>query len=187
MQKYLIAGAIALAGLVGAFMGIQAAQQPAPAAQEQSLGSAFATNVRSFPGNQPATTTRAFLASTGAAAAQSFIIPTEEVDLFDLNLVAEASTTATVFRWTIDFSSDYNNTTGVGTWYCADAKSVAIASTTHSAACHEHQWTPGTVATSTKNVSIEPNAQKFSRINFYATGAAGALHADAVLRKPLAR
>lgn len=175
----------AVSALVGSAVAAKVAAQPS-VSQGTNLGSAFAVARRFFPSDTAATTTRQYLNST-TQAKSSFIIPVEDADLIDLNVIAEASSTSAVLRWDVAFSSSYDNTTGNGDWYCADASSVAIASTTHSAACHEHQWTPGTVSTSTKNVSIEPVAAKYARIRFYATTGDFSIHAEADVRKPVAR
>lgn len=185
LKKALTVAAITLTlGAIAVLTGFLVSTRQAEA---QTAGSAFATEVRSFPNNNPATTTRAGLLSTGFTAAQSFIVPTEDVDLLELRLMAEASTTATAFRWRVSYSDNYNVSTGNGDWYYRDNTSVAIASTTHSVQPHEDEWIPGTVATSSKAALIYPIQADFTRIQFYATGAAGSLHADAVIRKELAR
>lgn len=188
-MKYAIAfGAavvLALAGYAGALLGGHAVQQSA--AQSTQLGSAFALGTREFPGNDPATTTRQYLNGT-THAKSSFIIPIDEADLIDLYLMAEASSTTAVLDWELSFSNNYDTATGNGDWYCADASSVAIASTTHNGTtCHEDQWTPGTVSTSTKNVSVSPTAAKFARVRFYANTGDLSIHAEANVRKPVAR
>lgn len=156
-------------------------------ADAQTAGSKFASEVRSFPSNDPATTTRQSVTAAGFTAASTFIIPTENVDFLDLRLMVEASTTASEIRWRVSFSDNYNPATGNGDWYYQDSPSVAIATTTHSVQAHEHLWIPGTVSTTTKAVATYPIMAKNTRIQFYGTAAASMLHADAVLRKNLSQ
>lgn len=184
LRDFIICTVVVLAVLVGAILygatiisnGIQ---------QKSDLGGAFALGERNHPNNDPATTTQAFL--TASSTRSRFIVPIDDADLVDINLIAIASTSNTQFRWTKEFSNDYNNLTGVGTWYGGDSTSASSASTTHSVATQEDQWSPGISGTSTKNFSIEPAASKYMRLTFYTTVTNGSIHAQAVVRKPLAR
>lgn len=157
-------------------------------ADAQTAGSKFASEVRSFPSNDPATTTRQSVTAAGFTAASTFIIPTENVDFLDLRLMVEASTTASEIRWRVSFSDNYNPATGNGDWYFQDGNTVTSnATSTHSVQGHENLWIPGTVSTTTKSVPVYPIMAKNTRIQFYGTAAASMLHADAVLRKNLSQ
>ena len=141
-------------------------------------GSGFATTT---PGEASATTTVTyFLPSSATTTITGF---TGRADQIDLNLLAVASSTATVWLYTVQFSPNYVSSTGNGDWYNEDCSTITSNTViTHGASACSHTWTPGTAVTQKKNFSIGTTQSKWFRINFSVNGAGGSLHAQAIPR-----
>mgnify|MGYP001587013455 CR=1 FL=1 len=153
--------------------------------ENDQLGGGFFIDKCSLTGTTTvaATTTAIYMNAAGATTTnQIFGCQTEGADVIDLNMNFAASSTASQLLWEIQFSN--NNID----WYSEDGKTVdSEVNTTHGATAKVHLWTPGKIATSSKNIGIEPVASKRTRILFNSAGANGAISAEMLLRRQLLR
>lgn len=115
-----------------------------------------------------ATTTPVYLA-TGAATT-TMVANIGNASSVSLNLAATASTTSTVFTWTVARSDN-----GID-WYFDDILTTSGSISTHSAGPILNSWTPATTATTSKSVVIPTNAARYIRVGFQAQGAPGAIY-----------
>lgn len=114
--------------------------------------------------NSAATTTKQFYSGRG--------------DIFDLNVQFAGSSTNSELIFTREYSSN-----GID-WYferCKTNNSNVLV--TFGATPCVFVWSPASVATSTANITVEPVASQFSRINFSARTDNGRLHTRVVVRE----
>lgn len=127
-----------------------------------------------------ATTSPSYLA-TAAATTTFNHMSVQGIHQVDVYLLAQASTTATEYRWVNEFSNDSIN------WYGEDA-SVALdkngnvstvngtVSVGHSTSTLVHSWVPGEVSSSTnKKITVDTSGSNFYRMRIKAYGAAGSI------------
>lgn len=142
-------------------------------------GAGYATTT---PGEASATTTVTYFLPTSATTTITGY--SNRADLIDLNLLEVASSTATAWLYTVQFSPNYVSATGNGDWYNEDCSTITSnILITHGAGQCVHTWTPGTTATVKKNFSIGTTQARWFRINFQATVAGGSLYAQAIPRE----
>lgn len=144
----------------------------------QSTGAGYATTT---PGEASASTTITyFLPSSATTTITGF---TGRADSIDLNLNEVASSTATNWLYTVQFSPNYTSATDNGDWYNEDCSSITSnVVITHGATACIHTWTPGTTANLKKNIGIGTSQQKWFRVNIWVTGAGGSMYAQAIPR-----
>lgn len=133
----------------------------------------------SYLNGNTATTTRTFLGT--ATATSTLVIPTVGVDLSDLNVQMESSSTASTLNFIIDFSDGVGcmNTTNSCDWFREDSYTVGGSQVSHAASIF-HTWTPGTVSTTTKNYTITNVAANFMRVSYSMSGANGTIWSQLV-------
>lgn len=165
-------------GLGGAGFSIDQAYYLASA----GTGAGFATTT---PGEASASTTITyFLPSSATTTITGY---TGRADKIDLNLNEVASSTATNWLYTVQFSPNYTSSTGNGDWYNEDCSSITSnVVITHGATACIHTWTPGTTANLKKNIGIGASQQKWFRVNIWASAAGGSLYAQAIPRDVIA-
>lgn len=133
-----------------------------------------------------ATTTRTYLSNgSGTATYQIDSYPTYSntkvfsiagIDSVYLYAQVEASTTATIFSFTPQFSNNGLDWYGVASSSTNGANAFTTASTVYT-------WAPGTVATSTLVFKLPDIQGMHERVLTTATGAAGAVYEEVVLKK----
>lgn len=133
-----------------------------------------------------ATTTRTYLANgSGTATYQIDSYPTYSntkvfsmagIDSVYLYAQVEASTTATIFSFTPQFSNNGIDWYGVASSSTNGANAFTAVSTVYT-------WAPGTVATSTLVFKLPDIQGMHERVLTTATGAAGAVYEEIVLKK----
>ncbi len=119
-----------------------------------------------------ATTTPLYL--TAAAATTTMVVNVANASSVNMNLRVEASSTSAIFTWTVARSDN-----GID-WYLDDVSSTSAATITHTAGRATNSWTPGTVATTSKSVTIPTVATKYLRVGFQAITANGSLYAQII-------
>ena len=140
-------------------------------------GGTFVTEAFDNCSNCMSTTSPAYLTAAGAATT-TVAFKSEGAESFDMNLTVNASTTGTVYLWTTEFSN--NNVD----WYCEDGKTLTSnILITHGASCVIHSWTPGRVATTSKNIVVTPVNSKYARTNVGVTAANGSVYSQVILKK----
>lgn len=127
-------------------------------------------------------------------ATSSIVVPTSMADQVDLNIQETASTTSTVLNWIVQYSDDSNCDTASSSgatfsyingcnWFTESISSSSeSASLTQESASAIHQWTPGTIATSTKHVSIQNVGANYVKVSFYSTVATSSIWAVASVK-----
>lgn len=142
-------------------------------------GAGFATTT---PGEASASTTISyFLPSSATTTITGF---SGRATTIDLNLLEVASSTSSVWIYTVQFSPNYVSATGNGDWYNEDCSTITSNTViTHGAGACTHTWTPNTTATVKKNIGIGTAQSKWFRINIQVTGAGGSLYAQAIPRE----
>lgn len=134
---------------------------------------ATATTTRAYLGNGTATSTFQFdsnLASSGK------IANVQGIDAASLYVQVEASSTATAYSITPQFSNNNIDWYGVASSSTNGANAFTSASTAYT-------WTPGTVSTSTLVLMLPAVPAQHERVIFSATGGAGAIYAEVDLKK----
>lgn len=142
-------------------------------AQPQTFGRGFFLNPCNSSG---ATTTRMFL-STGLATSSlnTLTCQTDFASKLDLNLIFEASTTATELSYAIEFTNDRDRRD----WFCEDGRiQETTTRTVHGAQCLFRKWIPAVTSTSTRNITIDPTLALWTRIIFSNSNANGSLWAQ---------
>lgn len=145
----------------------------------QPSGAGYATTT---PGEASATTTIHYFST--ASATTSLTMWSGRATTIDLNLIEVASTTATNWLYTVQYSPNYVSATGNGDWYNEDCSSITSnVVITHGATACIHTWTPGTTVQQKKNIGIGVAQEKWARINIWASAAGGSLYAQAIPRE----
>ena len=145
---------------------------------KDTFGQSQSLPVRYLGNNESTTTpiTDNFITTTSST---SMTVYTARATSIDLNVQFIGSTTASQLDFQIAFSPDGK------VFYGEDGKVVdSNTSVTHGAGTTTHHWLPGTIATSTRNITITPVASPYTRIIFGATGANAAVWANTVLLEP---
>lgn len=178
MKKYLIL--IILLGLAVA-VGMAFNEKELPKA---SLGgsvslSVFESLYRTVKltngGVENATTSIDYLTTS---ATTTYQFGSDRGELYDINLFFVASTSESGLAFVRQYSSNGQD------WYNEDCKTNSSnILVTHGPAACRHLWLPGAVATSTKNITVDPVASKFTRLLFQAVTQPGALHLQVVVRE----
>lgn len=161
-----------------------------PQTELQDVGGAYFVTEEVFLLNQSSTSTMAVATQTAGAASSTLAFNCDGVDQMDLELMVLPAGATTKYQWTLAFTNDkitdvYSATsTANEAWFYEDGYTVDSAiSVTHGAGPIIHNWTPGTVTTSTKNITITPVAAKFCRVDISTAAANGGLWAAVVLKK----
>lgn len=172
----LIGGLILLA-----LAGINSLDKKEP---DQKLGGAIAltlfdsikdTVFMTSGGGSNATTSYDYVNSSATTTKQFF---SERGDMFDIDLQFAGSSTNSELIFTREYSPN-----GVD-WYFERCKTnTSNVLVTFGAKPCVFQWSPASVATSTANITVEPTASKFSRLNFSARTDNGRLHTRVVVRE----
>ncbi|MEK7578880.1 MAG: hypothetical protein AAB456_04205 [Patescibacteria group bacterium] len=151
-----------------------------------------------------ATGTVTYLSTT---ATSTFIADIDGITDYDLNILFNASTTATSrLVWQFEFSNNYAgtcasknvlcSTTGNGDWFGEDSYSDDdTITTTHGAINRTHLWLPATTTPAincgtscfTKNIGTPNVRAKFVRISFSTRGTPGSLWFEIALKEPTSR
>lgn len=134
---------------------------------------ATATTTRAYLGNGTGTSTYQFdsnLSSSGK------IANVQGIDAVSLYIQVEASTTATAYSITPQFSNNNIDWYGVASSSTNGANAFTSASTVYT-------WTPGTVATSTLVLLLPAIPAEHERVLLSAAGGAGAIYAEVDLKK----
>lgn len=134
-------------------------------------------NAGNNSGGTHATTTPAFLTASTASSTVTFM--TTNASSGNLNLLAVASSSSTVYHYTVQYS--YN---GVD-WYSQSAVTVASSLDTISPIPVMYTWTPGTTAASQLNVALPAIASKYTRIQYSTVTANGSLYIQGVLQNQI--
>lgn len=132
-----------------------------------------------------ATNTLSWISTT---ATSTLVLHSFGADLIDLNVNFVASSTASCLNWVYEFSNNANffNATSTGDWFGETGKTNSSnILVTHGAGALNHLWCPGSQAnaTSSRNFSITPVAERFTRIKFSAVDANAGIWAQAIMRK----
>lgn len=167
-NNWLVITAIALFAV--ALFGLKASAQPSSVTFETT---AVATTTRMFIGNGTATTTfqvDSNLSSSGK------VPNVQTIDAASLYLQVEASTTATTYSITPQFSNNNIDWYGVASSSTNGANAFTASPTSYT-------WTPGTVATSTLVLLLPAIPAAHERVVLSAAGGAGAIYLEVDLKK----
>ena len=116
----------------------------------------------------------------GTTATSSLVLFTERANRADLNLLFNASSSASILLWNYTFSNNGIDWFGEDTYTVTNDRLI-----THGAATTTHSWAPGVENGAVlKNVSIPIVASKYTKIDFNVDGADGALWAQVVAKEP---
>ena len=148
-------------------------------AQPSSLSvqtTATATTTVAYIGNGSATST--YQIDSGNIFSSSKTLNMQGIDSMYLYVQAAASSTATKYSIVPQFSNNNIDWYGFGTQGTADANgNIAVSTTT------TFTWTPGTTATTSMTFVLPYSAALHERVVVSASGAAGALYMEVVLKK----
>ncbi len=144
---------------------------------DETAGGPFVLGTHCYLGNSLQGTS-SFAVSYLTTSTTTFDCFIARADKIDLNMRYTASGTTARLEWNTEFSNDKVD------WKPEDGITVdSRTQVTHGAGNVTHQWTPGVTATSSKNVTINPTASKWVRINFTSAVANGALWAEIITRE----
>lgn len=127
-------------------------------------------------GNNGTTTPTYFGVGGTQTATTSVTAFTLNATSLDIDLWAVASSSSSVIQFSVQYSDN-----GID-WYSQDTSSVSSSLTTHATAPMLHAWTPGTTATTSRNLTITPIASRYVKIGFQAQVASTSLYARIIPR-----
>jgi hypothetical protein len=136
---------------------------------------AVATTTVSYLGNGTATSTYQI---DNAVFSSGKVANMQSVDSLSLYVQAAASSTATQYTFTPQYSNNNIDWYGMGSQGTASAAGVIAVSTSTA-----FTWTPGTTATTSMVFNLPVVPTQHERIVVSASGAAGAVYAEITLKK----
>lgn len=136
-------------------------------------------NLTSTSTQTSATSSTRYL-TTGSATSTILTCSTESAEVVDVNFFFYASSTATKFYWKLQFSNNNQD------WFDQDASTASAnnVEVTHGASGVTHNVTPGSTATTTRNLDVNPVASKYMRVLLNLAGANGSVWLQQVRREP---
>lgn len=168
-----VAIGVVVVAIILASLGVQVASaQPSTVVLQTT---ASATTTVSYLGNGTGTSTYQFDNPAFSSGKVANMQTTDTVALF---LQVAASSTATVYTVTPQYSNNNVDWYNVGSQGTASASGVVAVSTSTT-----FTWTPGTTATSSMTFNLPTVATMHERVLLSASGAAGAVYAEVTLKK----
>jgi hypothetical protein len=142
--------------------------------QVETFGAGITLDKYTIPG-YTASTTPVYLAA--GASAPAMIMSVGNAQHVDLNIMMNASTSASVLTWAVSFSND----DGVNkNWFGEDVYSASGYTVTHASTTALNSWEPDLPGYSFKNIGIEPVASKYMKVVFTAVTAASTIYAEGI-------
>ncbi|MDE1944827.1 MAG: hypothetical protein KGI03_00945 [Patescibacteria group bacterium] len=178
-EKIGIAGALAALVFLVGIVWLSGHQQ-SPQAAQPKVGAGFTEMAFDSNNDSGATTTLTYLGS-GSATTTMLDRYVANGEQYDLNMFEVASSSSSCVQWYNEFSNNNQD------WYQEDGTNLSSnVLSQEGAGGLLHTWCPGQSATTTKNITIKPTAEKYYRLRMKATGADSSMYAQLVVKAIIA-
>jgi hypothetical protein len=180
-------GAVALLALLGLGMfGFYADTHSQGASAAPASGGGFTESRCNIDGTTgfEASTTAPVPMLTAASASSTMTCYTAQAEQIDLNIFLTASSSSSCLQWEYSFSDGNTATTSLADWdwYYEDGTNLSSNVLAQEGASPLlHTW----CGSGLKNITIKPTAEKYTKVEFKATGANSMVFSDFILKNIL--